>query len=285
MDRDKRLDRTQKTFDCLVGKSVESQNDSLSYMNNSYNQGLYDEFIPPMAIGDNPGETRIRPGDAVVFFNFRTDRPRQLTEMFLTANLPNLRFVTMTRYRKDFTNPVMFPSITITNTLGQIISEKQLLQLRAAETEKIAMVTYYFNGQSEETFLGEARLFVDSPKIATYDLEPAMSTDKLVEQFSHYFAADNFTLGVINIACPDMVAHTGKIDKTIEAIHAADNALAKLVSLAKQTDSFLLITADHGNAEELIDLETGNVNTEHSTLPGPLIGYHPSDYHFHLPRV
>jgi 2,3-bisphosphoglycerate-independent phosphoglycerate mutase len=282
MDRDMRLDRTQKAFDCLVGKTQVRQENALSYLNSSYGQGIYDEFIEPVAIGENPVETRIKPGDAVIFFNFRTDRTRQLTEMFNNAAIPNLRFVTMTKYRKDFNNPVMFPTTTITHTLGQIISENKLLQLRASETEKIAMVTYYFNGQSEETFTGEARLFVDSPKIATYDLEPRMSTDKLIEQFNHHYKAHPFTLSVINIACPDMVAHTGKIDKTIEAIRAADDALASLTNLAKETNSYLFITADHGNAEELIDLETGNVNTEHSALPVPLIVYHQSDYHFHL---
>ncbi len=284
MDRDKRLDRTQKAFDCLTSASLNHSNDALSYLNHSYSQGVYDEFIEPISLGDNSQETRIKPGDAVVFFNFRTDRPRQLTEMFLQSKIDNLRFVTMTQYQKDFPNPFLFPNLSITNTLAQIISKEHLLQLRASETEKIAMVTYYFSGQSETVLPGEARLFVDSPKIATYDLQPRMSTDKLIEQFSRYFQSYSFSLGVINIACPDMVAHTGKIDKTIEAVRAADDALANLINLAKQTNSYLLISADHGNAEELIDLETGSVNTEHSTLPVPFIIYHDSDYHFQLQR-
>ncbi len=281
MDRDKRWDRTQKAYDCLVGTNPNYQSDPIIYLENQYSQGIYDEFIPPTSIED-PNGTRIGAGDAVVFFNFRTDRPRQLTELFLKSGIPNLRFVTMTQYRKVFENPVMFKTSRVTNTLGEVVSNNKFLQLRAAETEKIAMVTYYFNGQSEETFPGEARLFISSLKIATYDEQPRMSTDKLIKQFTDYFKKEDFSLGVINIACPDMVAHTGMMDKTIIAIKAADDALSSLVSLSKETDAYLLITADHGNAEELINLKTGMVDTAHSGMPVPLILYHPSDYHFSL---
>ncbi len=176
----------------------------------------------------------------------------------------------------------MFRATTVTNTLAEIISNHKLLQLRAAETEKIAMVTYYFNGQSEEIFPGEARLFISSLKIATYDEQPRMSTDQLVEEFSSHFKKDDFALGVINIACPDMVAHTGMMDKTVLAVKAADDALGSLINLSKETDAYLLITADHGNAEELINLKTGMVDTAHSDMPVPLILYHPSDYHLSL---
>jgi len=278
MDRDKRWDRTQIAFDCLVGSDGEVGNDPLTIIKNSYGRGIYDEFISPTVIGDDPNNTRVTAGDAVVFFNFRTDRPRQ----FLKSDIPNLRFVTMTRYRQAFENPAMFPTTSIINTLGQIVSENHLLQLRAAETEKIAMVTYYFNGQSESVFPGEARLFVNSPKIATYDQQPRMSTDRLVSEFSSRYKKDDFRFAVINIACPDMVAHTGKINETKEAIKAADDALNSLINLAKETDSYLLITADHGNAEELINLQTGGVNTEHSNLPVPFILYHQADYHLQL---
>ena len=282
MDRDNRWDRTKKAFNCLTGLDNFHHNDPHSYLESSYTQGTFDEFIPPSAVGDEPLNTRIKSGDAVVFFNFRTDRPKQLTEMFLDSGIANLRFVTMTNYRKTFTNPVMFPLTTITMTLGEILSNNRLEQLRCAETEKVAMVTYYFNGQSEETFPGEARLFVSSPKISTYDLQPRMSTDRLVSEFNKHFKDTNFALGVINLACPDMVAHTGMVDKTVEAIHAADEALGNLINLAKETDSYLIVTADHGNAEELIDPKTGGVDTKHSNLPVPFIIYHPGDYHFQL---
>ena len=282
MDRDKRWDRTQIAYECLVGSDRKLGNDPVSAVENSYSHGITDEFIKPLAIGENPAESRIKAGDAVVFFNFRTDRPRQLTELFLKSSIPNLRFVTMTQYRKAFKNPVMFPSTTVTHTLGEVISDNHFLQLRAAETEKTAMVTYYFNGQKESIFPGEARLFINSLKIATYDLQPRMSTDKLIIEFSSCYMKEDFRFAVINIACPDMVAHTGKINETKEAIKAADDALDSLVNLAKETDSYLLITADHGNAEELINLETGEVDTQHSKLPVPFILYHPTDYHLQL---
>lgn len=281
MDRDKRLDRTQKAFACLTGAINSYENDAIQYIEKLYTQGITDEFVPPVAIGNRPEESRIRAGDAVIFFNFRTDRPKQLTEMFLGSKISNLRFVTMTNYRKTFQNPVLFPLTTVQNTLGQILAENRLLQLRAAETEKIAMVTYYFNGQSEATFPGEAHLFVNSPKLATYDLQPGMSTDQLIMQFCQHFKSSEYTLGVLNIACPDMVAHTGLMDKTIEAIQVADQALGKLVNLAKETNAYLLISADHGNAEELLS-PTGLIDTKHSVNPVPFILYHPTDYHLQL---
>jgi 2,3-bisphosphoglycerate-independent phosphoglycerate mutase len=188
----------------------------------------------------------------------------------------------MTRYRKDFTNPVLFPTTTVPDTLGEVISHNSFNQLRAAETEKIAMVTYYFNGQSEIPFPGESHVFVHSPKVATYDQQPEMSTPELIDVFEKNYTDGGYKLAVINIACPDMVAHTGKLKETEVAILAADNALARLVSLAKKTNSYLIITADHGNAEELLDLTTGAVNTEHSAQPVPLIIFHEQDYHFKL---
>jgi len=282
MDRDQRLDRTQKAFDCLTRTIEKTTVDCVSYLENSYNNKVFDEFITPSPVGENTENTRIKPGDAAVFFNFRTDRPRQLTEIFLRSGIPNLRFITMTRYRKDFQNPVLFSTSTLTNTLGEVISLHNLNQLRAAETEKIAMVTYYFNGQNEDTFPGESHLFVDSQKVTTYDLTPRMSSDKLVEEFSRKTREENFSFAIINIACPDMVAHTGKIDKTIEAITASDDAVGKLINLAKEKNYYLIVTSDHGNAEELLDEKTGKVNTQHSCRPVPFIVYHPTDIHFQL---
>lgn len=282
MDRDQRLDRTQKAYDCLVGKDSITFDNPEKYIASNYQKGTYDEFILPAGLAENYKETRIKAADAVIFFNFRTDRPRQISEIFLRSEIPNLRYVTMTRYRKDFTNPVLFPTTTVSDTLGEVISHNSFNQLRAAETEKIAMVTYYFNGQSELPFPGESHLFVHSPKVATYDQQPAMSTVELIDEFKKNFDGGDYKLAVINIACPDMVAHTGKIKETEEAILAADNAMTELVTLAKKTNSYLLITADHGNAEELVDLETGEVNTEHSTQPVPFIIFHETDFQFKL---
>lgn len=280
MDRDLRLERTAKAFDCLT-KLGKVEKEPLGYINSSYQQGTTDEFLEPMSFSENP-ETRIGSSDAVIFFNFRTDRPRQLSEMFFKSAIPNLRFVTMTKYRKDFTNPCLFESSKVTQTLGEVIASKGFKQLRMAETEKIAMVSYYFNGQDENAFEGEERFFVDSPKVATYDLSPGMSTEKLIKEFSEHFSENDYKLGVLNIACPDMVAHTGKIDKTIEAIRIADEALLELVNLAKKTQSYLFITADHGNAEELTNTASGKIDTEHSTSPVPFIVYHPQDTSFKL---
>lgn len=282
MDRDQRLDRTKKAYDCLTIGTPSEEPDAESCLGKSYAKNIFDEFVEPTVIGSDSKDTRIKSGDAAIFFNFRTDRPRQLTEMFLRSGIPNLRFTTMTKYRDDFQNPVMFSTTTLINTLGEVISKQNLNQLRAAETEKIAMVSYYFNGQIENSFPGESHLFIDSQKVATYDLTPRMSTDKLVDEFSRKIREDGFVLSVINIACPDMVAHTGKIDKTIEAIQASDEALGKLVNLAKERNSYLLITADHGNAEGLIDLKTGKVDTQHSSQPVPFIVYHPTDNKFKL---
>ena len=282
MDRDQRLDKTQKAFDCLTKTNQEAESDPITYLEKSYSNKIFDEFIKPKPTENNPNLSRIKSSDAVIFFNFRTDRPRQLTEMFLRSGIPNLRFVTMTKYRSDFQNPVLFSTTTLTNTLGEIISNQNLNQLRAAETEKIAMVTYYFNGQKEDILAGESHLFVDSQKVATYDLAPRMSTDKLTEEFVRKIKEVDFTLALINIACPDMVAHTGKIDKTIEAIKAADDALGNLISIAKELGYYLIVTADHGNAEELINLKTGKVNTQHSCQPVPFIVYHSSDTGFDL---
>lgn len=282
MDRDQRLDRTKKAFDCFTKINQESEESFLNYFKKSYANNVFDEFLEPSVIGKDPNSTRIKSGDAAVFFNFRTDRPRQLTEMFLKSGIPNLRFVTMTKYQNDFQNPVLFSTTTLKNTLGEIISNQKYNQLRAAETEKIAMVSYYFNGQNETIFPGESHLFVDSQKVTTYDLTPRMSTDKLIEEFTRKIKEGNFSFALINIACPDMVAHTGKIDKTIEAIKAADDVLGNLISLAKELGYYLIVTADHGNAEELINLKTGKVNTQHSCQPVPLIIYHPTDTKFNL---
>ncbi len=273
MDRDQRLDRTKLAFDCLTGAPCPNVESAQKAIRDSYDRGESDEFIKPVTIGPNPEETRIKANDAVIFYNFRIDRPRQLTKMLLDAAIPNLKLVTMTNYRHDFQIPVAFPDIVIKNSLGEVISNANLKQLRAAESEKERFVTYYFNGQREEAFPGEERLIVPSPKVPTYDLTPAMSTNELVDAFCKTYLADDHSLAVINIACPDMVAHTGNIEKTIEAIKAADAGLAKLLECAAQTDSYLLMTGDHGNAEELLNRETNEMDTEHSLFPVPFIIY------------
>jgi len=273
MDRDMRLDRTKLAFDCLTGAPCPNVEEAEKAIKESYDRGESDEFIKPVSIGENPAETRIKNNDAVIFYNFRIDRPRQLTKTILDANIPNLKLVTMTKYHPKFDISVAFPDQTLKNPLGELISVIGQKQLRAAESEKERFVTYYFNGQRYDPFPGEERLIIPSPQVATYDLTPEMSTPLLIDSFCKTFATNKFILGVINIACPDMVAHTGNVEKTILAIRAADAGLAKLLELANQTDSYLLITGDHGNAEEVLNRESGEIDTKHSLFPVPFIIY------------
>jgi len=273
MDRDQRLDRTELAFNCLVNGEGESSLSANEALSNNYNQNITDEFIKPTMIGDDFKQTRIQKNDAVIFYNFRIDRPRQLTQKIVDAKIDNLFFATMTKYHDDFNLPVIFADNPLVNTLGEVIANSHLGQLRASESEKERFVTYYFNGLKEAAFKGEDRLIVPSPKIATYDLQPEMSTKELIEKFANLWGIDNYALGIINIACPDMVAHTGMVDKTILAIKAADQAIKDLAEIAKNSSSFLLITGDHGNAEELINRANQEIDTEHSTAPVPLILY------------
>ncbi len=273
MDRDMRLERTKLAFDCLTGVPCPNVASAAKAIQASYDRGETDEFIRPVTIGPNPETTRIKSNDAVIFFNFRIDRPRQLTKDILDASIPNLKLVTMTQYHKKFNVPIAFSDQVIQKTLGEIVSTAGLKQLRAAESEKERFVTYYLNGQREDPFLGEDRLIIPSPRVATYDLQPEMSTTQLVDSFCNAFATNDHALGILNIACPDMVAHTGNIEKTVLAIKAADAGLAKLVDLANKLDLYLLMTGDHGNAEELINRETGEMDTQHSLLPVPFVIY------------
>lgn len=273
MDRDQHLDRTKLAFECLVKTTAPNQKSAAAAIQLSYENKVTDEFIKPVSIGEQPQDSRLKDNDALIFYNYRIDRSRQLTKMILDAAIPNLKVVTMTKYHDDFEASVAYPDNQIKNTLGEIISSHNLKQLRAAESEKERFVTYYFNGQHEEPYSGEERLIVPSPRVATYDLAPAMSTKKLVGEFSQRYIANGFSLGVLNIACPDMVAHTGDIVKTKVAVMAADEALASLIKVAQQTKSYLLITGDHGNAEELLSRDSGQLDTEHSLYPVPFIIY------------
>jgi 2,3-bisphosphoglycerate-independent phosphoglycerate mutase len=283
MDRDLRLDRTKLAFDCLTdAASSPNAPDAETAIKRSYVQEITDEFIKPTTLGDNPEESRIKSNDGAIFYNFRVDRPRQLTHMFLEDLSKNLVFVTMTNYHKNFVTPAAFSENKLQNTLPQAIAQAGLTQLHASESEKERFVTYYFNGQNEETESGEDRLIIPSPKIATYDLQPEMSTNELIEAFSEHFLKKPYAFGVLNIACPDMVGHTSSVEACKKAVLAADHGLKRLMDLADKTDSYLLIVADHGNVEELINLKTGGVDTKHSTNPVPFIIYNKEDKDFKL---
>lgn len=314
MDRDLRWDRTEKAYNALtlgLGNLFKTPEEAIE---SSYDSGKTDEFIDPCIFTDNLGKplTQIRDNDSIIFFNFRIDRPRQLSRAFVLSDFTkagltgsfdpflvkykkkhvtndevlsmpfnrtvkpnNLYFATMTEYEKQLVNEgakVCFPPENVDMPLGRVISEEGSKQLRASESEKERFVTFYFNGQQEIAFEQEERLIIPSPKVATYDLKPEMSaiplTDAVLEKLK---GGGDYKFVVINYANADMVGHTGNIGSTVKACEVVDECVARLANFALAYDGALFITADHGNAEEMIDSQTGQIETEHSTNPVPFI--------------
>lgn len=281
MDRDKRWERTQLAYDALANGLGPRSDDPVRLIKESYGDGITDEFVKPHVVVDEHGNpcASIKDGDGLIFFNFRADRARQLTRAlsepefkeFPRAVFPRVHMVTMTRYEKDFDIPVLFPPEKMKDILGEVISSRGLTQLRLAETEKYAHVTYFFNGGSETPFPGEDRILVPSPRdVATYDLKPEMSvyevTDVLVEKIN----INAFNLYVCNFANLDMVGHTGSIPATIKACHAVDECVGRVMKAMLEKGGYILLTADHGNADDMLG-EDGKVKTSHSLNPVPLI--------------
>lgn len=281
MDRDKRWERTQLAYDALTIGLGPKSDDPVKLIKESYENGITDEFVKPFVIVDENQEPNatIQNGDGVIFFNFRADRARQLTRAlsepdfkeFPRAVFPEVNMVTMTRYEKDFDIPVLFPPEKMKDILGEVISSKGLSQLRLAETEKYAHVTYFFNGGSETPFPGEDRILVPSPRdVPTYDLKPEMSvyevTDVLVQKINN----NAFNFYVCNFANMDMVGHTGSIPATIKACHAVDECVGRVMEAMLEKGGYILLTADHGNADDMLG-EDGKVKTSHSLNPVPLI--------------
>ncbi|XFA72862.1 2,3-bisphosphoglycerate-independent phosphoglycerate mutase [Thermosynechococcaceae cyanobacterium Okahandja] len=274
MDRDRRWDRTETAY------RVMTQNDNIQPLSakevatKSYAQDLGDEFIYPTRIAVGA----VEPGDGVIFFNFRPDRARQLTQAFIDPNFSGferplitpLAFATFTQYDASFNCGVVFPPQNLDHILGEVIAEHGLKQLRAAETEKYAHVTYFFNGGLEEPFAGEDRILIPSPMVATYDQAPAMSAMAVTEAVKAAIERQEYTLVVVNFANPDMVGHTGQMAATITAIETVDRCLGTLVEATTKVGGTLLITADHGNAECMVDAD-GNPWTAHTTNPVPFI--------------
>ncbi len=310
MDRDFRWNRTEKAYDCLTqGKGKKSQTPEQA-VQQSYQNQKTDEFIEPTIIVDSSGTplSLIKDNDAVVFYNFRVDRPRQLTKAFvlkdfessanklaydpladiyLKSHLPqkastnppfkrkvivnNLFFATMTEYQKGLPTQVIMDPIVVKNPLSRILSEHGLKQLHMSETEKERFVTYYFNGLREQPFKLEDWEIIPSPKVATYDLKPEMSTSELTEKLIEQIKARKYQFIVINFAAPDMVGHTGNVRAASKACEAVDASLSKIIPILLAVNGTALITADHGNTEELINLKSGEIDTEHSSNPVPLI--------------
>jgi len=279
MDRDKRWDRTKRGYDLLVHATGERATDPIAAVKKSYERGVTDEFVEPIVIVRESGEpvATIQDGDSVVFFNFRPDRARQLTRALNVAGFnefdvsarPKIDFVCFTLYDQTFDLPIAFPPRHHRNVLAEVWAGVCVRNYRLAETEKYAHVTYFFNGGVEKEFACERRLLVPSPKIATYDLEPAMSAFKVTDKVLRGIDEGETDVFVINFANPDMVGHTGKLDKTIEACQYVDSCLGWITKRIREARGTTLITADHGNAEQMIDLLTGDPHTAHTTNPVP----------------
>ena len=279
MDRDKRWERTQRAYDLLIKAIGFRANDPLEAIKESYERGVTDEFVEPVSIVRNDGSAvaTIKDGDSVIFFNFRPDRARQLTRAlavadfkeFAVADRPRVEFVCFTMYDNTFNLPIAFPPRHHRNVLAEVWGRSGVRNYRLAETEKYAHVTYFFNGGVEKEYPCERRLLVPSPKIATYDLEPEMSAFKVTDKVLRGIDEGETDVFVINFANPDMVGHTGKLDKTIEACQYVDSCLGWITKRIREARGITLITADHGNAEQMIDPITGGPHTAHTTNPVP----------------
>jgi 2,3-bisphosphoglycerate-independent phosphoglycerate mutase len=281
MDRDKRWDRVEKAYRCLaegIGKKASS---ALDAIRQSYAENTSDEFVLPTVIEDTVPEGLIGDGDGVVFFNFRADRARELTRA-LTENdfkeFPRPRridlatFATLTQYDEKFKLPVAYQPHELRQILGQIVSEHGIRQLRIAETEKYAHVTYFFNGGEEKEFPGEQRIMIPSPRdVPTYDFKPEMSARQVTEALVKKFVEEDIGLVIANYANADMVGHTGNFDASVKACEVIDECLGRVVDAALGKKGRVVITADHGNIEQLIDYETGMPHTAHTTNPVPSI--------------
>jgi 2,3-bisphosphoglycerate-independent phosphoglycerate mutase len=266
MDRDKRWDRIQLAFDAIAeGKAEFHADTGEAAVRAAYERDETDEFIKPTTVGE---EARIRQGDAVIFFNFRPDRARQMTTRLDESDI---RPTTLTEYQEDWDYPVAYPPERPQVTMASTLAERGIAQLHVAETEKYAHVTYFFNGGEEHPYEGEERYLVDSPRdVPTYDHKPEMSAEAAASAFVDHWSTGKYGFGIINFANPDMVGHTGSIPAAVAAIEAVDAQLKRVVEAVHATGGALLITADHGNADHMLEPD-GSPNTQHSLNPVPVI--------------
>ncbi len=300
MDRDRRWERVAKAFNAMVLGNGEGARcaDPVQGIKDSYNRGVTDEFIVPFVCTDGRGEplASIRDDDSCICFNFRADRAREITRALtrnsglteqggrdlpdaaaLDAAIPrdlaprDLHYVCMTQYDAGFRLPYVVPPEELHNILANVLAGLQMRNLRVAETEKYAHVTYFFNGGVEQPFPGEERMLVPSPKVATYDLKPEMSAETVADNVVNAIEKGNFDLIVVNFANADMVGHSGKLEPTIKAIEAVDHCLGRIYSTLRQRGGGMIVTADHGNAETMVDPVTGGPHTYHTTNPVPFI--------------
>jgi 2,3-bisphosphoglycerate-independent phosphoglycerate mutase len=300
MDRDKKWERERKAFDAMVRGKAEagSTSDPVQMVKDSYNRGVYDEFVLPFVCVDENHQpvATIRDQDVIINFNFRADRARQITRVLtrssgiteaagrdlpdadkLEAEIPvrevpkNLHYLCMTEYDQRFKLPTVIQPERLRNILANVMAEQNMRNLRVAETEKYAHVTFFFNGGVEKPFPGEDRLLVQSPQVATYDLRPQMSAAEITAHVVKQIRDNTFDVMVVNFANADMVGHSGKIEPTVKAVETVDACLGDIYAAVKRSGGVMLVTADHGNAEEMIDPVTGGPFTAHTTNPVPFI--------------
>jgi 2,3-bisphosphoglycerate-independent phosphoglycerate mutase len=282
MDRDKRWERVEKSYRSMVYGEGPSYIDPLELVDDSYQHGIYDEFVLPSVLIKEDGKpvATIQDNDAVIFYNFRPDRAIQISNTFTNEDFrsfdrgpkqpKDLYFVCLTHFSETVDGYVAFKPTNLDNTLGEVLSQNGLKQLRIAETEKYPHVTFFMSGGREAEFPGEERILINSPKVATYDLQPEMSAYEVTDALVKEIEADHFDAIILNFANPDMVGHSGMLEPTIKAIEAVDECLGKVVDLIIEKGGTAIITADHGNSDEVITLE-GKPMTAHTTNPVPVI--------------
>ncbi len=273
MDRDHNWDRTDKYFEMITqGKTPHRYSSISEAIESNYSQETSDEFIEPTLITNSEAPVLVEDNDAVIFFNFRSDRPRQIVERFLEKGSKNLYYVTMTQYNPNYEVHVAFPPTSTQDTLGEVLASNKLKQLRITETEKFAHLTFFMNCKKEEPFAGEERVMLESNSdIKEHDEKPEMRAPDIAEKLSQQLATEEYEAVFVNFCNADMVGHTGNIPATIKGIEAIDDALKMLLPIAKEHGYDVIITADHGNAEQMLDEDGGDRLTAHTTYPVPFI--------------
>lgn len=279
MDRDKRWERVQKAYDAMVLHDGTVCTDAVSGVRASYAGGVTDEFVVPF-IAAPEADSCVKAGDGMIFFNFRPDRARQLTRAFVDEEFPYfarpqtarpVNFVCMTQYDETIKAPVAFAPETLEDTLGKVLADHKLQQLRIAETEKYAHVTFFFNGGEEEPNVGEDRVLIPSPKVATYDLQPEMSAELVTDKLAELLDTDKYDMIILNFANPDMVGHTGVLNAAVKAMETVDACVGRIVEKVLSLHGTACITADHGNLEKMLDETTGQPYTAHTTNQVPFL--------------
>ncbi|WP_430791058.1 2,3-bisphosphoglycerate-independent phosphoglycerate mutase [Virgibacillus flavescens] len=282
MDRDKRWDRVKKAYDAMVHGEGLQYKDPIELIDDSYENGIHDEFVIPSVLTDENGNPRakVEDEDSIIFYNFRPDRAIQISRTFSDEdfrdfdrgdNVPkNLQFVMLTKFSESVDGYVAYQPVSLDNTVGEVLAQQDMKQLRIAETEKFPHVTFFMSGGREKEFPGEKRILIDSPKVATYDLQPEMSAYEVTDALLKELDSDTPNAIILNFANPDMVGHSGKLEPTIKAIEAVDECLGKIVEKITELGGHAIITADHGNSDE-VTTPDGDPMTAHTTNPVPVI--------------